>query len=133
MDFKIGQLSMDRTQILNTARREIDEHFKFLKANFSGSHGEINPNEEDKVEFGPLAHISVDELIDDDLLMWHRVQDYKKGGKMITPEDLVKYRTNVDMNRNDSRTALAASIAEIITGVGIKREIKKSSKKNGKK
>lgn len=130
MDSKIGKLSVEQVQMVKAiSRREVAAHFEYLKANFSGSHGEINPSEEKKIEFGPLAHISVDELTDADLLMWNRAQAYKKGRGVITPEDLVRYRTDVKMNRNLSRTTLAASIAEIVTDVPIERANKKDAKK----
>ena len=115
-DLKAGQLSMDRTQILALARRDIEQHFEALKRDFNGS-------------YDSLGDINVDELVVDDLLMWYRVQVYKKGRGVVSDEDLVKYRQNVEMNRNPSRTALAASIAEIITGIKIKKEIKKDAKK----
>lgn len=108
-DLRTGQLSADRANIEDWARRDIEQHFEFLKKNFSGPYDE-------------LGNISVDELVREDFLMWYRVQGYKRGKGMISDEDLAIYRTNVETNRNPSRTALAASIAEIITATRIEKE-----------
>lgn len=115
-DLRTGQLGVDRATIENWARRDIEQHFELLKKNFSGPYDE-------------LGNISVDELAREDFLMWYRVQGYRRGKGMVSDEDLAIYRTNVEMNRNPSRTALAASIAEIIQDVRIERKNKRDAKK----
>ena len=115
-DLRASQLSVDRAKIEDWARRDIEQHFEFLKKNFNGP-------------YNALHNISVDELVREDLLMWYRVQSYRRGKGMVSDEDLATYRTNVEMNRNPSRTAIAASIAEIIQDTRIERGNKKDAKK----
>lgn len=121
------ELSMDRVQIVAIARREIAEHFEYLKANFSGSHGEVNPSEERKIEFGPLADITVDELTLADFSMWYRLKHTRKGS--VTPADLEIYRKDVEKDPNPSRRALQVSIANEITALVIEKEEKSKKRK----
>lgn len=113
-DFKIGQLSMDRAIVAAEAFPEIRQHFEELKKKYGGQYGDYD-------------NLKVEELTIEDAMMWYRLRHARKGS--VPEEELIRYRMNVDMNRNPSRTALAASMAEIFTDMVIEKQNKKDAKK----